>query len=508
MSDEQPTSWRDRFFGSASAKEPTTGDTGAEAVEPSTSERQVHHHSADDAPDDAEVAATSVSEHDEHQPLVEHEPGTDTAPLDTAVADDRGDSPIEPTVIAPSTLRGPSHSAAAPDDMARTDAHEAHGDAAASSLEQQPELAPHEPEGPRDAAADGDDASRDAGDGPPPLVEPRRPSFGLRRHTAGTDAGAAGDVGGDGTPDGDLAPDADRGHAGALAAGGVAAAGAAGAAAASRDGRSDRDFVEPEPTQAMDAQHHDDQATRAIDTHDADGDTRVLEQQPGADERTQRFGIVRDEVPASAIAVDEETARAASGGTPIVLVEEPVPPRRKGARGVGFAVALLATAIFALVFAAAFFAVGYLFDRGFDAAETLETVWLRPSFLLPVIVFFLAYWLVTLVVNRAGWWAHVLGAFLVALLVYAAHIGGAYMEAEGGWESYTALPGIDAEELGQLILAPLSVLAFVIAREVPVWVGGIVSRRGRRAREWNRQAMDDFNAENAERLAAYERARS
>lgn len=134
-------------------------------------------------------------------------------------------------------------------------------------------------------------------------------------------------------------------------------------------------------------------------------------------------------------------------------------------------------------------------------------MWLRPSFLLPVAVFFLAYWIVTLIVNRAGWWAHVLGAFIVALLVYAAHIGGAFMEEQGGWTGYTALPGIDPQSLGQLLLAPLSVLAFVIAREVPVWVGGIVARRGRKAREWNRQAMDEYNAENAERLAAYERAR-
>ena len=184
-----------------------------------------------------------------------------------------------------------------------------------------------------------------------------------------------------------------------------------------------------------------------------------------------------------------------------MLVEEPVPPRRKGARAVGFAVALLATLIFAILFAAAFFAVGYLFDREFDATETLQTLWVLPSYLLPVIVFFLAYWLLTLIVNRAGWWAHVLGGFIVALLVYVAHLAGAYMETQGGWAGYTALPGIDARALSELLLAPLSVLAFVLAREVPIWVGGIVARRGRKAREHNRQAIDDFNAENADRLS-------
>ncbi|MCH1884123.1 DMT family transporter [Agrococcus sp. ARC_14] len=545
MSDEQPTSWRERFFGSTPASDaPTTDEQTADEPQIAPDAAEAEFDSAEVAPDEAEVAATSVEEHDAHQPLVEHDgenalatdavsddtgsaaaaaddeadtavldthratDDTDTAVLDAqAASDDRGgDSPIEPTVIAPSTLRGPSHSAAHPDDEPRATADEVHGEAADSSLEH-----------PATDTADRGDTTpsldaADAGDTtePPALVEPRRPSFGLRRRSDDDQADASADHEASGA-DAHAGTGADTGAgAGAgIAAGGLAAAAAGGAAASSRG--SDREFVEPEPTQALDTQTAgDQQATRAMDAQGTDGDaeTRVLDAQEPTDQRTERFGIIRDEVPPSSIPVDDETARAAaSGGTPIVLVEEPMPPRRKGARGVGFAVALLATLIFGLVFAAAYFAVGYLFDRAFDATETLQTVWLRPSFLLPVVVFFLAYWIVTLLVNRAGWWAHVLGGFIVALLVYAAHIGGAFMEEQGGWAGYTALPGIDPQSLGQLLLAPLSVVSFIIAREVPIWVGGIVARRGRKAREWNRQALDDFNAENAERLAAYERAR-
>ena len=474
MSDEQHTSWRDRFFGTAPAQTPESART--HDADP--------QHSAELGPDSTEAATTSVEDDVAHQPLVEHvDSDADTAVLDTHAAGD--DSPVEPMVIAPSTLRGPSHSAAHPDESGRTDTPAAHGDAAASSLAREPEEGAGEP---------------------PALVEPRRPSFRLRRQAE------SGGIGEPGRADSG-ADDADGtgagSHMGPGAGAGAAIAGSAGAGATAvargRD-RSDREFVEPEPTQAMATQPRDDEATRAIETHD-DSPTKALPAQAAAEERTGRFGIIRDEVPASSIAVDDETARRAAGGTPIVLVEEPVPPRRKGARGVGFVVVLLATLIFALLFAAAFFAVGYLFDRRFDATETLETLWLRPSFLLPVITFFVAYLIVTLIVNRAGWWAHVLGAFIVALPVYAAELGGAFMESEGGWESYAALLGIGAQDLGPLVLSPLAVLAFVIAREVPVWVGGIVARRGQRAREGNRQAMDDFNAEHAERLAAYERAR-
>lgn len=474
MSDQQSTSWRDRFFGTAPLAEATPDERGGAPADADVDASEVSAaHSAELAPDSTEAATTTVDEHDEHQPLVEHEPEADTAVLERPAA---SDSPIEPTVIAPSSLRGPSHSAAHPDDAARPSAEQVHGEAASSSLESEPVAEPTEP---------------------PALVEPRRPSFGLRRH-------------------------GDAEAPGASLSGLTGASVAAGAASGDRD----REFVEPEPTQAIDAQRRDDDdATRAMDTvgDDRDADatddapTRTMDAQ--ADEPTQslqqplrdrsnRFGIVRDdvrdEVPDSAIGGDATTTGA---GAPIVLVEEPVPPRRKGARGVGVAVVLLATLVFALLHAAAFFAVGYLFDRQFDAAETLQSLWLRPSYLLPVVVFFVGYLLLSLIANRAGWWAHVLGGFVVALLAYAAHIAGAYMEAEGGWGSFAAVPGIDAASLGQLLLAPLSVLAFVLAREVPIWVGGIQSRRGRRARERNRQAMDEFNSENAERLAAYERAR-
>lgn len=471
MSDEQPTSWRDRFFGSSPSTdaEPASNDGSVDDGARAEDDTAAVHPEAD-------VAATSVTDHDAPQPLAEH------ADAD----DDRGsDSPIEPTVIAPSTLRGPSHSAAHPDDSARASADQVHDDAAESSLEQ--------PSGTEANAVTDLDAAGPAS--PPPLVEPRRPSFGLRRRSD-ADGAATTEAADDHVVD-DRAGADDRARADD---------------AETVSGTSEHDFVEPAPTQAI-AQQSNDQETRTMAAQrapaadDTGAQTRVLDAQHDADERTERFGIVRDEVPASTIAVDAETARAAAGGTPIVLVEEPQPPRRKGARGVGFAVALLATIIFAALFAAAFFAVGYLFDRAFDATETLQTVWLRPSYLLPVVVFFLAYWLITLLVNRAGWWAHVLGAFIVALLVYAAHIAGAHMEQQGGWAAYSSVFSMDLRSLGELVLAPLSVLAFILAREVPIWFGGIVARRGRKAREWNRQALDDFNAENAERLAAYERAR-
>lgn len=397
--------------------------------------------SAEATPDSAEVASTSVDEHDEHRGLVES--GTDRAAARANEHDDwqrswneAGGGEIEPTIIAPSTLRGPSHDA----------------EATSSSLEQP-----------------GIDADSARTEEPPALVEPERPSLRLNSQSK---------------PDlTDTAPFA-----------GLGAAGAAGAAAsASAD----------QPTVA----------TPAVASEDAQGRTQVMptveepqfEVAPPATAATQQLPTEQER--RGSIDVDDETARAAATGTPIVLVETPTPPRKKGARGVGFAVVLLSTLIFGALLAAGFLAVGYLFDRDFVLQETLQTLWLRPSWLLPVAVFFVAYWIVTLVVNRAGWWAHVLGAFIVAVLTYAAHVAGAFLETQSSQWDVFALSSLGVDDLPQLLLAPLSVLTFVLAREVPVWFGGIVARRGRKAKEYNRTALADYERENAEKIAAYERAR-
>ncbi|QCR20111.1 hypothetical protein [Agrococcus sp. SGAir0287] len=424
----------------------------------------------------AEDASTSVQDHDAHQPLVDdgdaptqQMPVQDEAPRDDADDwqrswDEAGGGDIEPTVIAPSALRGPSHEA----------------EAEQSSLEQAPDepvdhahaMAPTDP-----AAADAVASSRsvEAGEhaeptNPPELVEPRRPSLSLR---------------GEQRPDlADTAP-----FEGLAGAGAVAGAGAAAGAAAT----SHRE--EPAATEAMPVQ---DDRTQAMPAAPAT-EPQFEVDEPVEEQRTERLG---------SIAVDDETARAAATGTPIVLVESATPPRKKGARGVGFLVVLLSTIVFAALLAAAFLAVDYLFDRGFVLQDALTELWLRPSWLLPVAVFLVAYWLTTIIVNRAGWWAHVLGGFIVALLAYGAHVAGAYLETQENVWDVTAIVGIGARDLGELLLAPTAIVTFLLAREVPIWFGGIVARRGRRAKQRNKEALEEYEAEQARRLEEYEATRA
>ena len=171
----------------------------------------------------------------------------------------------------------------------------------------------------------------------------------------------------------------------------------------------------------------------------------------------------------------------------VVYVSAPQPPRAKGARGVGALVALLGAGIFALAYSALVAILGLLVP-GFGIAGAVRFTG-TPTFWVPVIVFALAYLLLIVIVNRAGWWAHVLGGFIVALIVWVGFIGAAIIAA-GAFGA--PAPVVGAVVLEQLT-NPLGWAAAIAAREVPVWVGGIVSRRGRAAR-----------AKNVEARAAYE----
>lgn len=171
----------------------------------------------------------------------------------------------------------------------------------------------------------------------------------------------------------------------------------------------------------------------------------------------------------------------------VVYVSAPRPPRAKGARGVGALVALLGAGIFALAYFALVALLG-LVVPGFGLAGALRFTG-SPTFWVPVIVFGLAYLLLIVIVNRAGWWAHVLGGFIVALVVWVGFISAAIIVAGAFGAPASVVGAVVLEQLTN----PLGWAAAIAAREVPIWVGGIVSRRGRVAR-----------AKNAEARAAYE----
>ncbi|MFN3707723.1 hypothetical protein [Microcella sp.] len=172
----------------------------------------------------------------------------------------------------------------------------------------------------------------------------------------------------------------------------------------------------------------------------------------------------------------------------VVYVDAPQRPKKRGTRGVGVAVVLLSTGVFTLLYALATVALALALRP--EGLNGFGSYLASAPFFVPVLVFAGAHLLLVIVANRAGWWMHVLGGFLVAVLVWVAFLGAALIAAG-------ALGATAAQQQAvvlQQLVNPLGIIAAVLAREIPIWVGGIVARRGRTQ-----------TARNAEAQAAYER---
>lgn len=178
----------------------------------------------------------------------------------------------------------------------------------------------------------------------------------------------------------------------------------------------------------------------------------------------------------------------------------PVPPRPKGNRGGGALLSLGGTIAFALLYAVVAYFVIAANLVGAAALSALTSFLVSAAFVVPVVVFSLAQILCVLIFNRAGWWAYILGGFGVAILVYFAGIAGALVHVGAwGWpiqEQY--------DFVRSLTMDPLTLAGAIVAREVSIWTGLLIARRGKRVKARNVAACEEFDrAQAAERPAAH-----
>ncbi|MET4638630.1 hypothetical protein [Mycetocola sp. 2940] len=209
---------------------------------------------------------------------------------------------------------------------------------------------------------------------------------------------------------------------------------------------------------------------------------KVLAEESSAD----RSGVYTDTtapvVPAPAQERTEPVAPA-----PVrqpVYVQAPSEPKPKSNRGFGILVSLLATVTFAVLYAAVLALLLVIND---GSVNTVTDVLVKAPFWVPVIFFFIGMVLLVTIVNRGGWWAYVLGGFVVAALVYGSYLGGLLIEQAAN---------ISPSEVGGVVqralLSPAAVVAFVLAREVPIWFGAWAASRGRKVTERNREARAEY----------------
>ena len=173
-----------------------------------------------------------------------------------------------------------------------------------------------------------------------------------------------------------------------------------------------------------------------------------------------------------------------------IFVQAPEPPRPRGNRAAAGLIGLVA----ALAYAAITF--GVLFGSGFavgaitssDAGQAALQILGSWIFWMPVAIFFLGFWLLGAVLNRAAWGHWVVWGLLVGVIAYGGYLLGTLFQAP--FWMLTARQG--AALLESQLFSPVAILSFVVGRELTVWFGAWVAARGRRVGEDNARAQREY----------------
>lgn len=173
-----------------------------------------------------------------------------------------------------------------------------------------------------------------------------------------------------------------------------------------------------------------------------------------------------------------------------IFVQAPEAPRPLGNRGVAGAIGLLATVVFAALYLGVILALATI--SGEVNSQNIVDVLLANlatwTFWVPVVTFFLAFWLLGAIINRGRWGKWVIFGFFVAAATYGGYLLGQLFQAP----FWRLTPADGVELITNQFFAPLAIAAFVIARELTIWFGAWVARSGARRTELNAEAQREY----------------
>ena len=251
------------------------------------------------------------------------------------------------------------------------------------------------------------------------------------------------------------------------------------------DRRAAETFGQPTSEQPMSGQPTYEQPTSG----------QPMSDQPGSDQPTSDQPTY--EQPAAPAPAYEQPPTQARP-VPPMFITPPQPPKKRHNRLFGIGVAALATIVFAMLWAA--LDIVFIFSRaGFTALDEAPRVLASSAYWIPVIVFFVAFALLVVIVNRARWAAYVFGGFAVGIAVYLGFVIGGLLTSNLDGASQQQI----TEAARQIALNPYAFGAGILGREVPVWFGAWISAHGRKLSARNAQARETYERELAEGPSAY-----
>jgi hypothetical protein len=183
----------------------------------------------------------------------------------------------------------------------------------------------------------------------------------------------------------------------------------------------------------------------------------------------------------TATVADDATVDELLGAAVVpVMVEGQLRAGPASNRRAGALIALLGGVIFTLFYAlAAFGLIALRQPSEFIVSSTLSFL-ATPIFWLTAALFTGFFALLAIIVNRGPWISFVVGSFVVAVLTYGSALG-AGLIAIHAWElTYDAA---EAALWEGIAFSPLILVAPILAREIALWLGVWISRRGKRLSE-------------------------
>ena len=189
----------------------------------------------------------------------------------------------------------------------------------------------------------------------------------------------------------------------------------------------------------------------------------------------------------------EQTKQDADTFAPLGISEadgEVRAPVKRSNRGFALLIAVIATMLFGVFYAAAFSLARVVYAPGSKFLPTLGAFIGTAPFYVAVAIFFVGLLLWSVLTNRGGWVSFVVAGLVLGVVSFLAyHLGVAVQQLvnTGVWDLDTMIASLRAPEH-----LPGALIAFFTAREVITWLGGIIALRGRKLTRENAAAVDEY----------------
>jgi len=202
------------------------------------------------------------------------------------------------------------------------------------------------------------------------------------------------------------------------------------------------------------------------------------------------------EVPAADVAVPSVPVPGAPAEYPAtpsaVFVQAPTPPPARNNRLFAVLLGIPAAALFGALWFGFLF-LGALFT-GFPF-DPLQLA-LDAQLYIPIGAFYIGWVIWALISNRAGLVSWVFGSIFVGLFAYLGYLAFMFVAVGFNFNNFTEL-------LPVYVLDFRPLLALIAGREVALWFGWLVSKRGAKIRQQNEEAFAEYQKSISEHPVVY-----